>query len=102
MRAFFSAVAVAALYAEHWAELCAYLRRTFGPGPPEPEDVAQATFIRFAQLERHDAIENPRAFLQRMAHNIAVSELRKARTHDKYLADGWHQIIAEQGNDLTG
>jgi RNA polymerase sigma factor, sigma-70 family len=102
MRAFLSVVTVAALYTEHWSELCAYLKRNFGAGPPEPEDVAQAAFLRLARLELREEIHNPRAFLQRIAHNIAVSELRKARTHGKYLADGLHQIAAEQGNDLTG
>jgi hypothetical protein len=29
------------LYASCWAELCSYLKRTFGVGPPDPQDVAQ-------------------------------------------------------------
>jgi RNA polymerase sigma-70 factor (ECF subfamily) len=102
MRTFLSVVTVAALYAEHWSDLCGYLKRTFGSGPPEPEDVAQTTFARFAQLPQHQEIRNPKAFLLRMAHNIALSELRKARTHARYVADGVHKIAAEQGNDLTG
>src|SRR5689334_18562274 len=99
MRAFLS-IAFTALYTEHWAELCAYLKRTFGAGPPDPEDIAQAAFVRFARIEHQEKIENPGAYLQRIAHNIAVSELRKSRAHGHFVADGWHQIIAEQGNDL--
>lgn len=102
MRAFLSVVTVAALYAEHWNDLRNYIKRTFGSGPPDPEDVVQEAFTRFARLNIRDEIRNPQAFLQRMAHNIAVSELRKARTHKKFLIDGLHQVQAEQGNDLTG
>jgi hypothetical protein len=32
------------LYASCWAELCSYLKRTFGVGPPDPQDVAQQAF----------------------------------------------------------
>jgi RNA polymerase sigma factor (sigma-70 family) len=102
MRALWSAVTVAALYAEHWSELCGYVKRTFGRGPPDPEDVAQAAFLRFSQLPDRESIGNPKAFLLRMAHNIAISELRKARVQERYAADGLHRVLAEQGNDLTG
>jgi RNA polymerase sigma factor (sigma-70 family) len=30
------------LYRVHWQGLCGYVRAQFGPGPPEPEDVAQS------------------------------------------------------------
>ncbi len=67
-----------ALYRRHWAELTAYARRTFGAGPPEPEDIAQAAFARFAALPENTEVANPRAFLFRTAHNIGLDARRHA------------------------
>ena len=64
------------LYARHWGELCHYIRKHFGPGPPDPEDVAQDAFMKFAAIDDREAIDNPRAYLFRMAHNILVDEHR--------------------------
>ena len=67
---------LALLYRRHWGELCAYARRTFGAGPPEPEDIVQAAFARFAALPQNTEVANPRAFLFRTAHNIGVDAQR--------------------------
>lgn len=65
------------LYARHWGELCHYIKKHFGQGPPDPEDVAQDAFIRFAAIENRAAIDNPRAYLFRAAHNALVDEHRR-------------------------
>jgi len=65
------------LYARHWGELCHYIKKHFGAGPPEPEDVAQEAFMKFAALEDRGAIDNPRAYLFRTAHNVLVDERRR-------------------------
>jgi RNA polymerase sigma-70 factor (ECF subfamily) len=65
------------LYARHWGELCHYIRKHFGPGPPDPEDVAQDAFMKFAAIDDREAIENPRAYLFRTAHNALVDEHRR-------------------------
>jgi RNA polymerase sigma factor (sigma-70 family) len=65
------------LYARHWGELCHYIKKHFGPGPPDPEDVAQDAFMKFAAIDDREAIDNPRAYLFRMAHNILVDEHRR-------------------------
>lgn len=69
---------LALLYRRHWVELCAYARRTFGAGPPEPEDIVQAAFARFAALPENTEVANPRAFLFRTAHNIGLDARRSA------------------------
>lgn len=51
------------IYRQYWSELCNYVLKTFGAGPPDPEDVAQAAFAKFAALENTDNIENKRAYL---------------------------------------
>lgn len=54
---------LAELYRRHLSELTRYIARTFGAGPPDPEDVVQEAFAQFAALENPQAVENPRAFL---------------------------------------
>lgn len=65
------------LYARHWGELCLYIKKHFGPGPPDPEDVAQDAFMKFAAIDDRDSIDNPRAYLFRTAHNVLVDEHRR-------------------------
>ncbi len=75
------------LYASHWGELCNYLKKTYGAGPPDPEDVAQIAFTNFAKLDDKKSVRNPRAFLFQSARNIMVDEKRKQQTQSSY-ADG--------------
>jgi RNA polymerase sigma factor (sigma-70 family) len=76
------------LYARHWGELCHYLKRHFGPGPPDPEDVAQDAFLKFAAINDRDAIDNPRAYLFRTAHNALIDEHRRLALRRATAADG--------------
>jgi RNA polymerase sigma-70 factor (ECF subfamily) len=69
---------LADLYRVHWKGLCGYVRAQFGPGPPEPEDVAQSAFIRFAATDSSH-IENPRAFLYATARNLVIDHHRRAQ-----------------------
>jgi RNA polymerase sigma factor (sigma-70 family) len=66
-----------ALYERHWPELCGYLRKRFGAGPPEPQDVAQQTFLRYAASRSCSEVRNERAYLFRIAHNVLVEERRR-------------------------
>jgi len=68
---------IRALYERHWSELCGYLRKRFGTGPPEPQDVAQQTFLRYATSPRCSEVRNERAYLFRIAHNVLVEERRR-------------------------
>lgn len=89
------------LYREHWRELCRYLAATFGPGPPEPEDVAQLAFARVAAHRDFDAIENPKAFLWRTAYNIAVSEKRSQSVRRRRADEVKQTSLAAEGDDFT-
>ena len=75
------------LYARHWAELCHYIKKHFGPGPPDPEDIAQDAFMRFVAIEDRQAIENPRAYLFRTAHNVLIDEHRRLALRNAGPAD---------------
>ena len=75
------------LYARHWGELCHYIKKHFGPGPPDPEDVAQDAFMKFAAIDDRDAIDNPRAYLFRTAHNVLVDEHRRLALRRAFPSD---------------
>lgn len=75
------------LYRSYWTEICRYVAKTFGAGPPDPEDVAQTAFANLCSTKAGNQIDNPRAFLYRAAHNIVISHYRKASTRRQYIAD---------------
>lgn len=75
------------LYSRFWDDICKYVNSTFGSGPPDPEDIAQAVFTNYAALDNSAEIKNPRAFLYRSAHNMVVSHHRKAATRRRYMVE---------------
>lgn len=75
------------LYVRHWTELCRYIRKRFGVGPPDPEDVVQEAFLRFSALETRHQIDNPRAYLYRTAHNVLIDERRRQKLRGTVVSD---------------
>lgn len=75
------------VYRRYWLEVCRYVGRTFGAGPPDPEDVAQTAFTRFAALEDPGRVENPKAFLFATARNIVVDHHRREATRNGYARE---------------
>ena len=73
------------LFRDHFTDLCKSINRVFGPGPPEPEDLVQDAFERYARLEDRSGISNPRSFLFITAKNIALDFKRRRKTADGYL-----------------
>ncbi|KCZ49256.1 RNA polymerase sigma factor [Hyphomonas pacifica] len=79
------------LFRDHYGELVGRLRKVFGAGPPDPEDVAQAAFSKLAGLENLTHIRSPRAFLFRTAINVGLNsndKLRRGRNFVKSQLDG--------------
>lgn len=79
------------LYRAYWGDLCQQLRRAFGSGPPEPEDVAQAAFARFAEIGDIERVRNPRAFLLVTARNIALDYKRRDGRFVQYARAVQHE-----------
>jgi len=71
------------LYRAHWKGLCRYLHAQFGAGPPEPEDVAQSAFARFAAADE-TRIENPQAFLYATARHLVIDHHRHLQLERGY------------------
>lgn len=68
---------LAELYQSYCAELCSYLRRTFGAGPPDAQDVVHEAFAKFAALADRNHVHNPRAYLYRSSYHIFIDERRR-------------------------
>lgn len=68
-----------ALFERYHAEVYAYLRRMVGDGALA-EDLAQETFLRaFAARASLPRVQNPRAWLCRVATNLALNALKRRR-----------------------
>lgn len=93
-----SALDLDCLYKSYGRELCGYLRQRFGAGPPEPEDIAQASFARLATALTSE-IDHPRSFLYATARNL-VSDYRRRQCHrnshvDDMLHIAQHTMLDE-------
>ncbi len=65
------------LYRDHWKNLCARLRKVFGRGPPEPEDLAQTAFAKLIEYTDPATLDDPASYLFR----IAINSGRDRRRH---------------------
>lgn len=92
---------VSRLYAEQLEPLAAYLRKAYGSGPPDPDDIAQEAFQRLVEHDDLSNIKNLRAFLWRTARNILVSNKRSIgrRTKYDYEIEQLYFAIESPGSD---
>jgi RNA polymerase sigma-70 factor (ECF subfamily) len=91
---------VSSAYLEHRTFLKRFLSR-FLSNPDDIDDVVQETFLRAYNAENNDTdIHSPKAFLFRVARNLALKELgRKSRRITDYIEDlGATEVIDEQSS----
>ncbi|MEM8986983.1 MAG: sigma-70 family RNA polymerase sigma factor [Pseudomonadota bacterium] len=65
------------LYRRYFLKLKTGLARTYGAGPPDPEDVAQAAFSRLGDRPDLSKIQDPESYLWIAARNIIMTEKRR-------------------------
>ncbi|MEM0952597.1 MAG: sigma-70 family RNA polymerase sigma factor [Pseudomonadota bacterium] len=75
---------ISELYLTTCDELALYLRKAYGDGPPDPDDVAQQAFERLSRYQDINSVRNLRAFLWRTARNLLLTYRRDAETRSKY------------------
>ena len=75
------------IYNAYLPELTRYVRAKFGEGPPEPEDVAQDAFAKFATAFETQLIRNPRAFLYASVRNLVIDHKRRQRTRNAHAEE---------------
>lgn len=89
------------LFAGNRDGLMRYLRRHLDD-LSVAEDIAQESFIRYFQARsQNEAIDQPRAWLYRVAHNLLVDYGRKKRP-DLLDDDGWLKIEGESASTTKG
>jgi RNA polymerase sigma factor (sigma-70 family) len=88
------------LYAEDWRDLCAFLRARFGPGPPDPEDVAQQAFLTLGERPAERAHDSPRGFVFRVAINLVLDAKRRQGRSARALAGSITALEPEPAPDV--
>lgn len=92
---------VLTLYEEYAEELAAAVRRMFGDGPPDPEDVAQEAFQRVIRRGNLSSIRNLKAFVWRTARNLVLKEKQTTERHAAREFDVQQYLFSAEGDDST-
>lgn len=89
--------AVSAAFLENYVFLKRFLARYFS-NRQDIEDVAQETYLRAYVAEQKKEIEQPKAFLFRIAKNLALTQLtKKSRKITDYLEECGASVVIECG-----
>ena len=78
-----SAEKLAAFYRSYFNRLTNNLRATYGPGPPDPEDVAQRAFETLNKQSNLDDIRDLEGYVWICSRNIIMSEKRSQRVRNE-------------------
>lgn len=75
---------LAQLYQDHARHISQKVRRVFGAGPPEPEDLVQTAFAKLAELRNLAEIQYPKAFIYRTAINMGLNSIDRVRVARRF------------------
>ena len=89
------------LYRDHWVALVGSLRRTFGDGPPDPDDIAQQAFQKLIERDRLSDIRSIKGFLWRTARNLMINAKRSRSTRTRYDFEIEHLYFPSRGVNST-
>ncbi len=87
------------LFEQHNRALVYFLRAKLG-SESEARDVAQEAYVRLLQLDRPDTVGFLRAYLYRVATNIAVDHLRRRSVRDRNATQAgmlFEQLLTRPG-----
>lgn len=94
--------AVSAAFVSNNEFLKRFLARFFSDRQ-DIEDVAQEAYLRAYVAEQKKDIEQPKAFLFRIARNLALTQLtRKSRQITDYIEDSGDPTVIESGETVDG
>ena len=91
--------AIDSLYRAHWHDICHLLQKCYGSGPPEPEDVAQEAFSRFAQMKNIAGVQDPKAYIIKIAINITLKSIGHLCKTREFIKDQL-QINEDQFDEI--
>lgn len=87
------------LFRAHWRDICLLLHKCYGSGPPDPEDAAQEAFSRFSQIKNISDVQNPKAYIIKIAVNITLKSIgRLCKTRE--LIEEKLQLNEEQLDEI--
>ena len=89
------------LYRDHRDELVDFLRRQFGAGPPDPEDIAQLAFEKLLRRKTFSDLSSVRAFLWSTAKNLSISSLRRNKARASYDSAVQRLYFASSGDEMS-
>ena len=75
---------VTELYEDYSSHLSATIRKMYGDGPPDPDDVAQEAFRRVIERGNLSSIKNLKAFIWRIARNLVLKEREVRQARSRY------------------
>lgn len=92
---------LSAVFLTHQSSLKRFIARFFSR-PQDIEDVSQEAYLRAFDAERAGAdVRSPKAFLFRIAKNVALNELaRKSRLLTDYIEDSTAQDVIDKGSSI--
>lgn len=89
---------VAQLYEEAREDVYRYLLM-LGVHPPQAQEAAQESFLRlYATLKKGDVIDNPRAWVFRVAHNLGLRIRQKQSSQQPFDPELEQQMAAADAN----
>ena len=89
------------LYRDHRDELVDFLRRQFGAGPPDPEDIAQLAFEKLLRRKTFSDLSSVRAFLWSTAKNLSISSLRRNKARANCDCEVQRLYFASSGDEIS-
>ena len=92
---------VTELYRDYADQLTATLRKNFGSGPPDPNDVTQQAFQKLIERGDLDTITNLKAFVWRIARNLILEFRRTSSVRSKYDYEIEHIYFPLKNDDST-
>ncbi|MEM0911745.1 MAG: sigma-70 family RNA polymerase sigma factor [Pseudomonadota bacterium] len=73
------------LYRVYAPQLTGMLRKCFGSGPPDPDDVTQLAFQKLIERGETSDIDNIKGFLWRTARNLILNDKKHQSVHTSYV-----------------
>lgn len=84
------------LYRQHKRALTARLRKVYGGGPPDPQDLVQIAFAKLAAADDIDAIRKPGAFLFRVAVNAGLDQVDRLASARRFEEEQLRAVTTVQ------
>ncbi|MEM0912450.1 MAG: sigma-70 family RNA polymerase sigma factor [Pseudomonadota bacterium] len=89
---------VESLYKSYAKNLSAALRKMYGDGPPDPDDVSQQAFQQVIEKVDVSTIKNLKAFMWRTARNLMHDSLKSQHSRSKYDFEVEHLYFSQKGS----